>query len=311
MSKGERFDLDRIHWGWQTKYLRCWAGRLLGGDLPEHFREATLRHIRWDFPPSSQVWRLGGQIASYLAQRVGAPGSIDVGAESPITGDFDGPPDFHLNNSGLHVRRWFLYTNGYRAQLDLDVDEQAIPEAFLAMKREIDRQCKQRLMEILFEKLMPPKATAKPNRWSMRTEVFISYRGSRDKEAAELFHMLGNYGEQAVFLPRMDKMDMQAGNWMDQLMQMIDRCHVFMPLLTRDYLNGPISRPEVDQALRTYYQKRTKRVVPLLVEGSFDDYQSHFLGGFHIVDAREGLDESKLGEVVSLCLGLTRNPYER
>lgn len=166
-------------------------------------------------------------------------------------------------------------------------------------------------MELLFEKLVPPNFQADPKMWhGMKTEAFISYRGSREKEATKLFHMLGEYGEQGVFLPRMDRVDMQAGNWMDQLMQMIDKCDVFIPLLTKDYLDGPISRPELDQALRTHFQKRSKRIVPLLFEGEFEDYDNHFLGGFHIVDVRTRLTKSKFDEIANLCLGLTRNPYE-
>ena len=176
------------------------------------------------------------------------------------------------------------------------------------MKREIDRLCKQRLLEIMFEKLVPANVKADPTRWNMKVEVFISYRGSRDKEATDLFHMLGNYGDQAVFLPRLDRMDMQAGNWMDQLMQMIDRCDVFIPLLTRDYLSGPISRPELDQALRAYYQARSKRVVPLLLEGSFDDYQNHFLGGFHVVDLRQGSRRSQVQRGGKPLLGTIQKP---
>jgi hypothetical protein len=237
---------------------------------------------------------------------------IDVGAEVPITGDFDGPPDcsHSMHGTALHVRRCFLYSTGYRVRVGLDVQEKDIPSPYQLIKLEIDRLCKQRLTEIMFEKLLPANVKADPSRWNVKNEVFISYRGSRDKEATGLFHMLGNYGERAVFLPRMDRMDMQAGNWLDQLIEMIDRCDVFIPLLTKDYLTGPISRPELDQALRTYYHKRTKRVVPLLIEGNFNDYQSHFLGGFHIVDARAEIDESKLEEIASLCLGITRNPYE-
>jgi hypothetical protein len=311
MSQAGRFDVGMLHWCWQAEYLRCWAGRLLGGDLPPHFRGTILNQLRWDFPPSSHAWKLGSQLATYLMQRLEPLGPIDVAAELPITGDFDGLPDCHpIHDTALIVRRWFLYLNGYRKQVDLEVEEKDIPEVYQLMKREIDHLCKQRLMEIMFEKLVPVNVRADPNRWNMKTEVFISYRGSRDKEATELFHMLGNYGERSVFLPRMDRVDMQAGNWLDQLMEMIDRCEVFMPLLTTDYLCGPIARPELDQALRTHYHTRTKRVVPLLIEGNFGDYQSHFLNGFHIVDARGGISESKLEEIASLCLGIARNPYQ-
>ncbi len=237
---------------------------------------------------------------------------IDVGTHTPIKGDFDGSPDFFPIRPGrFHVRRFFLYSNGYRTQVDLEIDEKDIPEPYLVMKREIDQICKQRLMEVLFETLVPPNHTANPKMWrGVKTQVFISYRGTRDKEANELFHLLGNYGDQGLFLPRMDRIDMQAGNWLDQLMQMIGKCDVFIPLLTPDYLSGPIARPEADQALRNYYHNRSKRIVPLLIEGTFQDYQNHFLGGFHIVDARKGFTDKTFTEIASLCLGITRNPYE-
>jgi hypothetical protein len=313
MSQAAKFDIDRFMWSWAPDHLRCWALRLTG-NLPAHFANQLRRNLRWDFPPSSHVWRMGSLLANYLTQWLKPLGPIDVGAGAPLTGDFDGPTNTcHPRKLGVpfsvQVRRSFLYSNGYRTQVTVEVEEAEMAEPFRSMKVEIDRLSKQRLMEIMFEKLVPTNVKADPSRWNMKTEVFISYRGSRDKEATELFHLLGNYGDQAIFLPRMDRVDMQAGDWLDQLMKMIDRCEVFMPLLTRDYLSGPISRPELDQALRTYYHERTKRVVPVLMEGNFDDYRSHFLGGFHIVDARAGIALPKLEEIAALCMGMSRNPY--
>jgi len=311
MSHTDTFDIDRLHWGWASNLLHCRAGRLLGGNLPNDFRAQTLGELHWEFPPTTDVWRLGGQLTSYLAERLEPLEPIDVGGDASITGDFDGAPGCYLAPSATAIYRYFVYTNGFKKRVKLVVSDDDIPEPYLLIKREILRACKERLMEVLFERLVPPNIKANPEKWrGMKTEVFISYRGSKAKIATDLFHMLGEYGDQSVFLPRMDKVDMQAGNWLDQLMQMIERCDVFMPLLTNDYLNGPISRPELDQALRAYYQKRSKRVVPLLIEGGFDNYENHFIGGFHIVDVRKGLGKIRFEDIANLCLGLTRNPYE-
>ena len=103
---------------------------------------------------------------------------------------------------------------------------------------------------------------------------------------------------------------MQAGNWLDQLMEMIRQCDVFIPILTAEYLNGPIARPELDLALREHYSDKSKRIIPLLVEGDLEDFKGHFLGGFNIVVAQDGIDSALIDQIARFALGVSRNPYE-
>jgi hypothetical protein len=149
-----------------------------------------------------------------------------------------------------------------------------------------------------------------PEKWKAeKMEVFISHRTSATKIAELVFHALGSYESNAVFLPRIDSIDLQAGNWLDQLMMMIDRSPVFIPILTKDYLEGPFSKPELDQALRQHLNQQNKRIVPILVEGSTNDYQNHFIGGFEMVIAIEGISEKVIKKIAFMCLGISENPY--
>ena len=140
----DRFDIDRLHWCWEGEYLRCWAGRILGGNLPDHFWGGILQELRWDFPPSSHVWRLGCQLATYLMERLEPLEPIDVGADALINGGFDGPPSCQPNGSATNVSRHFLYSNGHRTQVKLKVADKDIPQPYRLMKEEILRICKGR-----------------------------------------------------------------------------------------------------------------------------------------------------------------------
>ena len=118
------------------------------------------------------------------------------------------------------------------------------------------------------------------------------------------------YENKSFFLPHIDYLDMQSGNWLEQLMQMITNCNVFVPILSNDYLEGPISKPELDLALRNYYADNKTSIVPILIEGTPDKYKKHFIGGIHMVQAQEGLDEEKIKEIAYLALGISRNPFK-
>lgn len=146
---------------------------------------------------------------------------------------------------------------------------------------------------------------------AQKLEVFISYRGPREGRAMELFRALGDYEDRTVFLPRVDKVDMQAGNWLAQLEKFIKEARGFVPLLTPDYLSGPIARPEVDLALREQFQDSNgRRLVPILIEGEINDYKHTFLGGYHIFDARGSqFTSEQITSIASLLLGISRNPY--
>ena len=93
-------------------------------------------------------------------------------------------------------------------------------------------------------------------------------------------------------------------------MSMINRCEVFIPILTKDYLEGPVSVPELDLAMRQAFESSSKRIIPLLIEGKASDYKTHFLGGYQIVNASSGIDSDLVKKVANMALGISNNPYE-
>ena len=128
----------------------------------------------------------------------------------------------------------------------------------------------------------------------------------------QLFHGLGEYEHQTVFLPRIDKVDMQAGNWLLQLEALISKAPNFVPCLTPDYREGPIARQEIDLALRrTFHASLERRLVPVLIAGTIQEYEGTFLGGYQIYDARgEHCTPEHINDIAGLLLATSRNPYE-
>lgn len=152
------------------------------------------------------------------------------------------------------------------------------------------------------------------DRWkAQKSVVFISYRSGRDGRAEELFRALGDYEDATVFLPRINKVDMQAGNWIGQLEHFIKEAPNFVPILTPDYLSGPVASKEIDLALRLNFgHSDTRRLVPVLIEGNVVDYKNTFLGGYHIYEAQgESFTREQIRDIANLLLGISRNPYDR
>ena len=179
-----------------------------------------------------------------------------------------------------------------------------------ALVNEIDASALKEAYTDLYRRAGAPHDPAPE--WSPnKREVFISYRGSWRHRAEELFRALGEYEDRSVFIPRLDLVDMQAGNWIQQLEDFITRAPNFVPLLTRDYREGPVARQEVDLALRhSFGQEGTRRLVPVLIDGSIEDYKDTFLGNYHIYQVRANdFTEDQIADIASLLLGTSRNPY--
>ena len=99
-------------------------------------------------------------------------------------------------------------------------------------------------------------------------------------------------------------------------MRLITQCPVFIPILSRDYLYGPVAVEELNTALRqTYVGGSAKRIVPVLVEGDPHDYDHHFIGNRNMVQAQ---DDFSVGEIRSdtveqvahHALGVSMNEFE-
>ena len=149
-----------------------------------------------------------------------------------------------------------------------------------------------------------------------KTEVFISYRGPITQFAMALFRALGEYENRSVFIPRIDQIDLSAGDWLEQLMRWIRRCSVFIPILSQDYLEGPVAVEELHTALRqTYVAGSSKRIVPVLVEGDPRDYDHHFIGNKQMVLAQDDFSKAeissdRLEKVAHWALGVSMNEFE-
>ncbi len=256
---------------------------------------------------------MGTVVANYFAQQIPDPEPLDLGGASRIAGRVTGiqllDSRTSENPDQNYLSYYLEYSNAHKSEASITFASRDLPDPIRDLIAQLHRKTNTAVMEWFWS--IFGQGEVNPEKWQARKlEIFISHRPSGTVLAQQIFHALGGYAQSGVFLPRIDSVDMQAGNWLDQLMQMIDRSRVFIPVLTADYLQGPIARPELDQALRQTLTQGDRRIVPVLAEGSPAQYQDHFIGGFHMILAQEGLSTELLEQLAYMCLGVSRNPYE-
>lgn len=287
--------------------IRC-DGQLISGTIPSEIRQA-FTNFSTNMPNTTRAWVLGESLCKYLYAELPQPEPIDIGTENNIVGTNGKVSVIEAQPGKIRMLRFIEYTNGHEQRVWYEWKSAELPKIVTDLVDEIDSEVSSYMREHFLTTYGDGKVD--PEKWRLEKKtIFVSYRGNSREIAEELVKGLGEYGNQAFFLPHIDFLDMQAGNWLDQLMKMIETCDVFMPILTNDYLDGPIARPELDAALRGHFQDRQKRIIPILVEGEPKDYNSHFIGGFHMVQAQDGMDNSKIEEIAYLALELSRNPYK-
>lgn len=281
--------------------------------MPSRVREELSHSHPPDLVPESNLHRMAQLIVNYVGLHLPDPEPLDMGGNSPILGKVTGLQLFDSRTSedpdSNYVSYFVEYSNGHRTEASATFRLSEFPGTIGDLIWQVHRDSNIAVKEWFWSQYGHGELI--PQEWqSTKLEVFISHRPSGASVAGNLFHQLGSYQDCSVFLPRMDLVDLQAGNWLDQLMDMIRRCPVFVPILTDDYLQGPISRPELDQALRRTLHQKDKRIVPVLVEGRPEDYEDHFVGGYQMVLAQSGLSSDLLESIARMCLGVSRNPYE-
>jgi len=303
-------------WSWKPIHQK-FVMRIVdirGGSIPENVRQKLIQSSPPDLDAESDFFQLAKRIAEYLAPNISVPPPIDLGGATQITGVitqieyFESRTSENPNQNSINC--YVEYSNGIKTEAGKTFLLGELPEFIQALILEIHRDVNAKVRKWFWEQY--GQGEINPEKWKAeKLEVFISYRSTSGSVIADqLFDALGSFENSSTFLPRIDKVDLQAGNWLDQLMKMIDRSRVFIPILTTDYLDGPISRPELDQALRQALAKPGKRIVPILIEGSPKDYENHFIGGFQIIVAKEGITEDMVKKIAYMCLGISRNPYE-
>ena len=306
--------LDIItRWIWRPNGVVCRILDVRGGVMPERVR-SQLQHSSPPDPPStSSFWSLGKKLVDALLAKLPPIAPIDIGGSREYEGTMTGIQlvDSRSSHSPetIYMSYDVEYSNGVKSEGNHTFQVAELPGILQEMNTQLHGKVNQYVKEWFAETYGGGEINRE--KWKAeKTEVFISYRSRASGVAEQLFEYLGEYENRTLFLPRIDLVDLQAGNWLDQLMQMIERCVVFIPILSKDYLDGPISKPELDQALREHFYGGEKRIIPVLIEGAPDDYSGHFVGGFQMVKAVEGITPETLEEIVYLALGLSRNPYE-
>lgn len=308
----ERLDLI-TKWTWHPNVLVLRILEIRGGILDDRIRSQLQHGSPPDLHAGSQTYEIANNVAQILSQLLPVPQPQDIGSDQAFEGVITGiqmveaRPSEPLAAGTVYISASVTYTNGVQTEMNHTWHLQELPKFLQDMVRQVHKETN-RHVKVWFAETYG-NGRIDPKKWKAeKVEIFISYRGTAETAAERLFDLLGEYQDRSLFLPRMAFVDMQSGNWLDQLMDMINRCQVFIPILSKDYLTGPICRPELDLALRKHFSERSKRIVPVLIEGEPVDYQNHFLGGFHMVRALDRLD-NHIDEIAYLALGLPRNPY--
>jgi len=307
----KQIELD-VQWEWGHDYFRCSLIRVRGGTMPKEARTAIESNLRCQFTAENPVWEIGKRIEPFFVSMLPEPEPLNVGTESLIEGTISGL-QWILGKTiedEISVSYHVSYTNETSTRFIHKIPKSTLPSVVMSAIKEMERQSYINVRDRLIEKLGGVKIDK--NKWkSERTVIFISHRDSATPISMKLWEALGEYESRSLFIPRIDKVDMRSGRWLLRIEEMLNECKVFIPVLTKDYLDGPISNAEFYQALQGFYSGG-KEIVPLLVEGKPEDYEGRLAGGITMVQAQNGLSDEIVHKVARLALGLSmgENPYE-
>lgn len=300
----------KTFWGWNLNHFGIAVVEVTGGGIPKSIREQLRDEITESVRAQndSKLWKQARYLIEQLVASLPKPKAIDIG---DISGEITEIPQASCEvNRDIHIQYVVVYTNGRESREKAvfhanELSKFQLEQAnFLHM--EANKMARERFNEIFGNDEIDLK------KWMQtKIEVFISYRSYARETANQLFEALGEYENRSVFLPRIDHVDLQAGNWIDQLQNLITSCDVFIPILTKDYLQGPVSKEEFQQAWRQCFKdKATKRIVPVLVEGAVEDYTDTFIGNHNILQAQDGLSEKVIQKIAHWAADIPENIFE-
>ena len=272
------------NWRWEDTNWRCQITDI-DGAVPQGIRRQITGQGPDGLAPESSQWNAAKRVGDILLFKLERPPPFDAGGPNPIDGVNASVSSLTSIAGHLNLVYWVRYTDtlSHREKHQWTIHELA--PMLRSMVETLDRDAERMAREYFTETFAGGESD--PSKWPrQKTQVFISYRGHTHLVAKQLFEGLGELEDQSLILPRLDQVDMQAGNWLNQIMEMISKCEAFVPVLSNDYLNGPIARPELDLAMREHFAESNKRIVPVLIEGEPGNYTNHFIGGFHMVRAQ-------------------------
>ena len=128
-----------------------------------------------------------------------------------------------------------------------------------------------------------------------KQKVFISYRGRNREFATKIYNGLKSYARGVFFNPFIDHIDLGPGIWLENLEKKLADLTVgdaFLPILTLDYFNGPISSKEYYKVV-SIASKRGITIILILQEGDVDDYENKFITIYNMITIRSMSDPEK------------------
>lgn len=223
-------------WIWKPNALYPRIVELHGGVIQERIRQEFIHTVPPDIDQQSDLYNKAKLVAEHLGQKLPKPTPIDIGGTSPISGEITGLQllDSRTSENPNHnyLSYFVEYKNGHKTELSEVYSLNDVPEHIKNLILQIHREVNLLIREWFWGQF--GQGQMNPNKWKVeKLKIFISHRASATEIAEKIFHALGNYEDCSIFLPQIDTLDLQAGNWLDQLMKMIDLSPVFMPILSK------------------------------------------------------------------------------
>lgn len=294
-------------WNWRRNRCEAYLVDVIGSKTPPRFF-AGMQHNPIKYQKDSKVWQHGEQLGNYLHSILNEPKKLEIGTKGQFLGHNGQFDSIERNGSRIRMLTHKVYDPlpNIREWDEWEID--TLPPHIQLIIKQIETLTNNDVSKDFFE--IFGGGELDPEKWKgKKKQVFISYRGDKRELALELSKKLGEYGNFSHFVPRTDFLDLQAGDWFEQLMQLIKECDIFIPLLTDDYLNGPVSKIEFDEAFKHDLRDEKFTIIPVLIEGRPSDYSESSISHFHMIKAPEGFSEEKIEEIAYLCLKIPRNPF--
>ncbi len=201
---------------------------------------------------------------------------------------------FFVHPLGAHKRDWITWQEGELPEeirtIVARVDEFAVREASSHWAKHYNEFAKR---EELKRFIPGPIAT------------FISYRSEPTfvvPLAQRIHDALSAPGDVTFFRTFLDRPDLEAGPWREQLQRALETADLFVPLLTRNYEGGnALWELEIAEAAA---RAGRLQILPVLVEGAWGDYPrfDHLQGVQIPADADDQLFGVQVGRLRSLAV---------
>ena len=305
-----------LGWTWNPTILTPKLEGITGGDMSADVRRVLMAQTPTPFDQGSPTWQLAEQLAHLVTDLLPEIKTEDFGGAEAITGRISDINHLRSDDAESLV---LVYTVEYANHVKMNRSEpwrvEELPDIAREMVRQIRRDVQAHVESWFAERYGSGELDYE--KWvAKKTEVFISYRGPITEFAMALFRALGDFKNRSLFIPRIDQIDLNEGDWLEQLMGWIKRCPVFIPILSQDYLEGPVAAEELHTALRqTYAAGSSKRIVPVLVEGVPHDYDHHFIGNRNMIQAQDDfsvreISPDTINKIAHYSLGVSMNEFE-